>query len=1211
MAVAYMCAMTSLALVPTALNLPNFLPSGFDFNVTLLLNLSVLYISHLTHLTMFTEAIASKGEVQALQGKLLHMPNNNVRVDTVFMETEKHIKELFEAINGDFNIALDQIVKAVEKVAKVKQLVAGIENMIQGSIQSTSIFNRTPGSRTPLKGSGSTSSPRQRAVPPMVAGHVLQPAMVPLPKLKVDWSDKRNNHLLTQDNGLNMTTIGEQSTPDTSEVSGEQHSPEPEETQSGTDDVATPDDSVAESQSQNELDTAVTPTRSGENTSRRYSMRCKAEASSEPSQSTENISLSTKGFGLMLPQEMWWCHVDAYVTPRARCGNVRVSCRVPPRKSTARGSGRRKSSGARASKASPAKASAEEQEVHTSTRDEDPLEGPSWLLDVGKKSWNSSTRYHRQRVKALKQKCAYDSSDEDDDGTKNIKTKPKARQRRFPKSRFTKKVYSPVTTPKASPLQSADQTYVDSPTSMLARIEALEAIGGRKSKRFLKSRKRNVIMDSLEGEDGEAPVSVEQDKKPDGGTTQGTQEVDAGAASLTVNNKEVPCNISLSISDSPEDFRGYNDVTCKIVANMDMTLPVSNPIIHENPATSQEKCTNNLQDDSKCTHFRKKFFKSKETELLEDVQEKQERTPFDKSMINESVVKMPPFSSTRTTEKENLPPPLAENSNGSMNLCEVSVVLEDVMKQPGHSQTPKRVHKVTQKGESQSDKCMSTRAPRKMSRVTRKTLQYTVNCNDEEESSKPKRVRKTKKQSKKEQTHNAADCIVDSTPNAAANPPDNELSIVEPVESGDKKAGNLLSDKTAKEADLSECFVVVHRKSIVESRVSVNNSGRTPKNAQECSNVLSDLQQQQQSPLKNRTNSQAQGEVEAAQDPPGHRGARLSRDTQRNSNHVDTKGECEENVLTGVESNEPETECVLQDAANPCDERILQGEESDVEVISAFKGFEGSEKVKKSRKTRGVVPDTECVGAAANSGTEKATKARSNRKEGSVEHSNEVQKATQGIGSAEDYPSEDGRRKRRAVSRVTSFKELGLKGKMRREETDTVLISRSAVKQRGRPRGKRGRGRGQAVVKCSSGGWGGTRHLQQQVQIFLKLPYEGGRAFRADALSEPLCSGAGKQVVDQGMGGHMRTVLTRPLLKPVPQLLQGYVAKRRQTVMADQPVNRPLIPTPTQGFHTNKNSGILNSHPARVLRMCRPFLISPVTQEGSCAPQVFPPLINT
>ena len=46
--VAFMYATTSLALVPTILTLPNFLPSGLDLIVTLPLNISVLFTSHLT-----------------------------------------------------------------------------------------------------------------------------------------------------------------------------------------------------------------------------------------------------------------------------------------------------------------------------------------------------------------------------------------------------------------------------------------------------------------------------------------------------------------------------------------------------------------------------------------------------------------------------------------------------------------------------------------------------------------------------------------------------------------------------------------------------------------------------------------------------------------------------------------------------------------------------------------------------------------------------------------------------------------------------------------------------------------------------------------------------------------------------------------------------------------------------------------------------------
>ena len=52
LAVAYMSATTLLVLVLPLLKLLNFLPSGLDSRVALSLNISVLYISHLTPQTM-------------------------------------------------------------------------------------------------------------------------------------------------------------------------------------------------------------------------------------------------------------------------------------------------------------------------------------------------------------------------------------------------------------------------------------------------------------------------------------------------------------------------------------------------------------------------------------------------------------------------------------------------------------------------------------------------------------------------------------------------------------------------------------------------------------------------------------------------------------------------------------------------------------------------------------------------------------------------------------------------------------------------------------------------------------------------------------------------------------------------------------------------------------------------------------------------------
>lgn len=53
----HMRTTTSLAVVPTILTLQSCSASGREFNITLLLNLFPMYISHLTHLTMHISCI--------------------------------------------------------------------------------------------------------------------------------------------------------------------------------------------------------------------------------------------------------------------------------------------------------------------------------------------------------------------------------------------------------------------------------------------------------------------------------------------------------------------------------------------------------------------------------------------------------------------------------------------------------------------------------------------------------------------------------------------------------------------------------------------------------------------------------------------------------------------------------------------------------------------------------------------------------------------------------------------------------------------------------------------------------------------------------------------------------------------------------------------------------------------------------------------------
>ncbi|MPC58139.1 hypothetical protein E2C01_052134 [Portunus trituberculatus] len=144
----------------------------------------------------YTEAITLRGELLELREKQAREPVI-MNVENVFGEIEKQVKEYYESIEVDFNSALDRLVKVVEKLTKVKQLVLGSRTTLQNSTHEISnIFPRTSGSRVTLSSSGVNTAPRQRAVPPMVGGHVLQPVMVPLAKLKIDWNDRKRNHFL-------------------------------------------------------------------------------------------------------------------------------------------------------------------------------------------------------------------------------------------------------------------------------------------------------------------------------------------------------------------------------------------------------------------------------------------------------------------------------------------------------------------------------------------------------------------------------------------------------------------------------------------------------------------------------------------------------------------------------------------------------------------------------------------------------------------------------------------------------------------------------------------------------------------------------------------------------------------------------------------------------------------------------------------------------
>ena len=464
--------------------------------------------------------------------------------------------------------------------------------------------------------------------------------------------------------------------------------------------------------------------------------------------------------------------------------------------------------------------------------------------------------------------AALDSSDENDDESLDIT--PKTKKSRLQGSKSRKIAASQAITLEVNPSLSLDHSCLDSPTtpsSMLARFETLEAVGGRKSKRFLKKRKHFV-----KSMDEDVSVTLQQDNQVDKESKPKAENLvidlltpknmKAEVDLITDLKKEVPCNtVSAFINESPGDLRENGDLTCKIVTNMDITMPVSNLVIQENPTTCKEENFDGLQDEFKSTRPKRKFFKTKEMELSKDIPENVERTPFDLSMLNDSVAQLPPFSSTRTTEKENLPPVSADYSDELAMLCDVSVVLEDVMKQPVCSKTPGKLLKVTQK-QSQSAKRTSSQF-----KSATRTKQHTVNNTGvNEEIKKSKRARKTVKESDSPKVidvsvESTSDLELETLTESVIKPSnDKEDTHIKLQESRGKNACVSLSDTIGK-CDLEECVVLVHRIPVVKSYISsqVDKNETTTRILQNHSSILSDLQQQQlpqQQPLQQQPQQQ-------------------------------------------------------------------------------------------------------------------------------------------------------------------------------------------------------------------------------------------------------------------------------------------------------------------------------------------------------------------
>lgn len=313
-----------------------------------------------------------------------------------------------------------------------------------------------------------------------------------------------------------------------------------------------------------------------------------------------------------------------------------------------------------------------------------------------------------------------------------------------------------ITSPMDNHSQSPDQSCLDSPTSMLTRLELLEAQGGRKSKRLKIKSKLSITKSEAELQTHTSEINVQVNEQPVKDspkkmhhTLSVSSTKDTGVNLITENTEE-PCKHSSALVTESIDVQSVdNELTCLLEADMDLTHSVPDRIIQESN-TSKVEDTECLQDEHKSTQARKRFFKSKEQELVDESPKIVERTPYDLSMLNETVGNMPPFSSVRTTEKENVQPLSCGNGgdNESVTLCDVSVVLKDFLKESMNSDTPKRSGKVRRK--RHSPKCISLNSPRQP-RCVSKVLQYPVDNDNSDEMWNHKWVqRKVRKKVKRQ-----------------------------------------------------------------------------------------------------------------------------------------------------------------------------------------------------------------------------------------------------------------------------------------------------------------------------------------------------------------------------------------------------------------------------------------------------------------------------
>ncbi|XP_042881583.1 uncharacterized protein LOC122259092 isoform X2 [Penaeus japonicus] len=730
----------------------------------------------------YNKVISLKAELQDAQELLRSGSTDNDAA--IEKEVEQRLREYSEPFNAAISESMQNVLVVVESLTKLKGLAGGAlknrrSRSSSTSRKSSSAFSlpRASGSRLPLAPTGSNSSPRQSVVRPMVGGLVLQPARVAIPKLDLTWRRRLQERLEARQD-LDLSIIGEQSVHQEEEEISSQNdvqaqndfdldmSNRTEETESSELGNRSCDDSIV---SQNSSVDEIQPAGEPEHSQRRR----RSAVNNTPESPRGTSRRGGRGRG------------------RPRRGDSSNT----PNNSPA-------TSKAESSVTSGTEVQGDDVPVHPpeatpdnlNQQEEDPLEGPSWwYTDLGALHGSRGGGRGRSRGRGRQRSSAKhspginlaleSSSESECDELPSRKSKVSEKGPAGLQSPQVDKepTCASLEVNKSPPL-SLDHSYLASPASMLARLENLEAKSGRRSK----ARSRGM---SLRGSTENAGRSSEVGTEGQRRLTRRRTEIKRNSLEADpVKNEDDSFNLKLeeTVLDDGDDYKVEsqlsdsilmpppslplpvvekdflitdNDLTCIGDISMDMTEPLSKII-------GQAAVDLHKGEDTK---IERRFFKTQSPDLVGSpkVGEAPEKTPFDLSLMDATVVNIPPYSSQRSLEKENLPPHFdGENSKEekkeSVNLRRVSVVLEDVMKCPDlpdkytpdlklnlSAQKVKSAGNSSGKSKDTLPKASKAESPLLKKPKKRKTLRFSVAHEEEEEDEdehfSPKKGRRSQK----------------------------------------------------------------------------------------------------------------------------------------------------------------------------------------------------------------------------------------------------------------------------------------------------------------------------------------------------------------------------------------------------------------------------------------------------------------------------------